>query len=85
MLRILVGGAALVALVGLTACEGEGMMQSRFKPEPGMRENGAMWCTHSPEPSRCRGRAGVEHQVCLDAPAEKYASCRFALDQMHGY
>ena len=83
MRRILWCGAALTALVGLSACES--MMQPRFKTEAGMRENGAMWCTHSPEPSRCRGRAGVEHQVCMDAPPEKYASCRFALDQMHGY
>ena len=82
MFRILVSGAALAALVGLTACEE--MMQPRLKTEPGMLENATMWCVHSPEPSRCRGRSAIEHQVCMDAPAERYASCRFALDQMHG-
>jgi hypothetical protein len=83
MLRIVVGSAALAALMGLSACED--MMQPRFKTEPGMRENALMWCKNSPEPSRCRGRAGIEHEVCMDVPAERYASCRFALDQMHGY
>ncbi|MBV8166461.1 MAG: hypothetical protein JO021_06680 [Alphaproteobacteria bacterium] len=73
----------MVALVGLTACEE--MMQPRFKTEPGMMQDAQMWCTNSPEPSRCRGRSGVEHEVCKGVPMEKYASCRFALDQMHGY
>ena len=82
MRRILVGGAALVALVGLSACEE--MMQPRLQTSAGQRENMQMWCTHSPEPARCRGRAGIEHEICMDAPPEKYASCRFAMDQMHG-
>jgi hypothetical protein len=44
------------------------------------------WCTASPEPSRCRARAAVEHNIC-DKPgktADSYGHCRFALDQMHG-
>jgi hypothetical protein len=42
------------------------------------------WCTSSPEPSRCRARAAAEHGLCMTKEPQHYASCRFALDQMHG-
>lgn len=42
------------------------------------------WCSSSPEPSRCRARAAIEHPMCLEHP-EHYAACRFAMDQMHPY
>jgi hypothetical protein len=49
-------------------------------------ESATGWCTASPEPSRCRARSAVEHDMCSkpDMTAERYAHCRFALDQMHG-
>ncbi|MBV8167670.1 MAG: hypothetical protein JO021_12810 [Alphaproteobacteria bacterium] len=42
------------------------------------------WCVNSPEPSRCRGRASVEDQICAGRSPESYGRCRAAMDQMHG-
>ncbi|MBV8166995.1 MAG: hypothetical protein JO021_09400 [Alphaproteobacteria bacterium] len=48
-------------------------------------EGSAAWCVNSPEPSRCRARAAVEHEICAARPSsESYAHCRRAVDQMHG-
>src|SRR5262249_48275005 len=49
-----------------------------------MRAGPMNWCRESPEPSRCRSRAGMEHQMCMGVEPARYANCRFALDQMHG-
>jgi len=41
------------------------------------------WCTaESPDPGRCRAKAGFEHPYCMTRP-EHYRSCRRALDSMH--
>src|SRR4051812_49222847 len=52
----------------------------------GIMESPTAWCGNSPEPSRCRARSANEHTMCAkpDTTAERYAHCRFALDQMHG-
>jgi hypothetical protein len=42
------------------------------------------WCRNSPEPSRCRSRASVEHELCGGRSPESYGRCRAAMDQMHG-
>jgi hypothetical protein len=39
------------------------------------------WCVHSPDPSHCRGRAVVEHEICKDK--SNYETCRQVVDQMH--
>jgi hypothetical protein len=49
-----------------------------------MRAGPMNWCRESPEPSRCEERAAMEHQMCMGVEPAHYASCRFALDQMHG-
>ena len=49
-----------------------------------MRSSPEAWCVNSPEPSRCRARAQAENQMCVGKDPSAYASCRFALDQMHG-
>jgi hypothetical protein len=41
------------------------------------------WCTHSPDPSHCRGRAVVENEICKDKTGSHYDACRQAIDQMH--
>jgi len=52
--------------------------------ETDMRSSPEAWCRNSPEPSRCRARAAMEAQMCAGKAPSAYASCRFALDQMHG-
>jgi hypothetical protein len=52
--------------------------------ETDMRGSPTAWCAVSPEPYRCRSRAAVEHEMCVTKDPQYYASCRFALDQMHG-
>jgi hypothetical protein len=52
--------------------------------ETDMRSSPEAWCRNSPEPSRCRARAAMEYQMCVGKAGSAYASCRFALDQMHG-
>jgi hypothetical protein len=51
---------------------------------PAPVEDMMAWCRNSPEPSRCRARAGAEHQICAGRTPESYAHCRAAMDQMHG-
>ena len=53
-------------------------------PAGDMRSSPTAWCVSSPEPSRCRARAAAEFQICITKDPSVYASCRFALDQMHG-
>jgi len=54
-------------------------------PDGDMRASPAAWCVNSPEPSRCRARAAVEHEICAARTAsDSYAHCRRAVDQMHG-
>src|SRR5262249_33418659 len=51
-------------------------------PQPPQETTGMMgWCVHSPDPSHCRGRAVVEHQICKDKP--DYDACRALIDPMH--
>ena len=58
---------------------------ANLKPASSAATNSSeAWCRYSPEPSRCRARAAMEHQMCVGKDASAYASCRFALDQMHG-
>ncbi len=40
------------------------------------------WCRKSPEPSRCRGRAEMDHAQCMAENPDHYESCRFAFDRM---
>jgi hypothetical protein len=49
-----------------------------------MKSSPTAWCIHSPEPSRCRGRAAIEAEICANRDGASYSSCRFAVDQMHG-
>jgi hypothetical protein len=39
------------------------------------------WCSQSPDPSHCRGRAPVEDTICRDKA--DYGACRRAIDPMH--
>jgi hypothetical protein len=67
-----------------------GSHQTARLPAPSANANEALmssptaWCKNSPEPSRCTARSAAEHQICLQNP-DNYASCRFAMDQMHPY
>jgi hypothetical protein len=63
---------------------GGGLKPASRPAEADMRNSPTAWCTKSPEPYRCRSRAAVEHEMCVTKDPQYYASCRFALDQMHG-
>jgi hypothetical protein len=80
----MMAGAIVALLGGLTACDGA---TSTGSPNSGtitsVEGSATMWCMRSPEPYRCRARAGAEHQICAAKPAN-YDACRFAMDQMHG-
>ena len=60
-------------------------LQTAKIPAETMTDSPAAWCRFSPEPSRCRARAAVEHEMCRGKEGASYASCRFAMDQMHPY
>lgn len=79
-MRRMTMGSVMLAGLALAGCEM--MNQPMLQTTQAMKENPAAWCAYSPEPSRCRARAGAEHQICMGAG--NYAACRQAVDQMHG-
>ena len=84
---------AMTALLAAAACSSSGSVGQSGSTGSGGPDAAAMasrrpsspsdWCMRSPEPYRCRGRAAMEHDMCMDSSGS-YDSCRFALDQMHG-
>ncbi len=65
--------------------------QLGFAPAPSgssdMMASPTAWCEKSTDPSRCRGRAAAEHQICSDGQRtpESYANCRTAMHQMFAH
>jgi len=80
------GGASAQSQQGGYLGQGNGnTLQSARLPDEPMQTSPTAWCKHSPEPSRCRARAVVEHEICAGKEGRSYEACRFAMDQMHPY
>ncbi len=92
--RTAMAAMALATLLGgVAACSDSGSMgqgaatgggQGDASMASAVPSSPTVWCMRSPEPNRCRARSGAEHEMCKSNPAS-YDSCRFAMDQMHGY
>jgi hypothetical protein len=50
-------------------------------PQGDLRSSATAWCAKSPEPSRCRGSAEMNHKLCGEA--SNYEACRAAYDRMY--
>jgi hypothetical protein len=76
--------AATAAALAIAGCATSSQTAMAPATMDEMRQQPMMWCRNSPEPARCRGRAGVEQDICLRYDPANYMNCRFAMDQMHG-
>jgi hypothetical protein len=81
--RLLIAVAAAVVATA-TGCQTGSQTAMTPATMEQMRAQPMMWCRNSPEPARCRGRAGAEQDICLQYDPANYMNCRFAMDQMHG-